>query len=80
MSGPIPIDPAMVKDSLEKVLPIGDGAAPTTVVAWKSRTGLLARLRADYPNGFRLTVYFDKRGNPSSAKASCSMAVRGKKA
>lgn len=63
------LDPKQYQALLEQLLPVGDGAAPDRVAGW-TRKGVWARLQADYPNGFGLTVFFDKYGDVSSCKAS----------
>ena len=81
MSTGIAVDPAKFTEVLAEMLPIGDGAPPRQVLVWYGRAGQFSRLRADYPNGGRLTVHFDRQGRPSSCKAhfSAVVRVRGKK-
>lgn len=63
------LDPKQYQQLLEELLPIGGGEAPDRIVGW-TRKGVWTRIQADYPNGFRLTVYFDKYGDVSSCKAA----------
>lgn len=56
---------------LHEISPVGGGALPTRVIGW-SRRGVFTRAQADYPNGWGLTIYFDKAGKVSSWTASFS--------
>lgn len=60
-----------VQPVLHELSPVGDGAVPTRVIGW-SRRGVFTRAQADYPNGWGLTIYFDKAGKVSSWTASFS--------
>jgi len=48
------LDAEAARPVLAQILDIGDGQAPKTVIGWRDSDGCLRRLRADYPNGFRL--------------------------
>lgn len=81
------LDPACAKDLLEEIMPIGDGQPPERVLAWVDQRGNFRRVRADYANGWTLTVFFTKpkggKVSVSSCKASMRMAakpVRGRAA
>lgn len=76
MSTGVSVDPAPFTEVLAEMLPIGNGEAPLEVLVWYGRVGQFKRLRADYPNGARLTVHFDRQGKPSSCKASISGTIR----
>lgn len=58
-------------------MPIGDGALPISLFGWRDHRGNLTRVRADYPNGWRLVVHFSKpKGDKvwiSSIKATMSL-------
>lgn len=56
-------------------MPVGGGELPSRVIGW-TRAKVWTRLRADYPNGFRLEVHFDKYGRVSSTRISGSMIIR----
>ena len=56
---------------LHEISPVGGGAMPTKVVGWHRR-GVFTRAQANYPNGWGLTIYFDKAGKVSSWTASYS--------
>lgn len=62
------LDRMEVKDLLHQVAPVGGGAVPDAVVGYL-RGNAFTRVRADYPNGWGLTLYFGKSGKITSWKA-----------
>lgn len=76
------LDAAAAKDALHELMPIGDGEMPVEVWGWRDRRGHLQRARADYPNGWRLEMFFSKPRNGqvtiTSCKASMCFKVGGK--
>lgn len=73
------LDPAQFEPLLREIMPVGGGELPSQVIGW-TRAKIWTRLRADYPNGFRLEVYFDKRGDVSSCRIVGEGIVRPEKA
>lgn len=66
------IKPTQVRRFLAELSPCGDGAAPVQVVGW-SRQGKWTRMVASYPNGWQLSVNFDRQERVSSWKAQLSL-------
>lgn len=64
-----------------EVCPVGDGELPTRVIGW-TKKNVWSRLSVDYPNGWNLTIYFDRFGKVSSATSTYSMKfeMKGKAA
>ncbi|MDE2595965.1 MAG: hypothetical protein KGL44_03710 [Sphingomonadales bacterium] len=75
------LDAAAARDSLHELMPVGAGDQPDTLLGWRDSRGFLTRVRADYPNGWRLVVHFSKPKNGkvtiTSCKASMSIKVKG---
>ena len=69
------LDPAELEPWLREIMPVGGGEQPTQVVGW-TRANIWTRMRADYPNGFRLEVHFDRTGHVSSTRISGDLTIR----
>jgi hypothetical protein len=73
------LDPAKAAPMLVELAGnIGDGAMPT-VIGWRGR-GEASRARADYPNGWSITLNFARTGvkiNGQSALTSWTATWRG---
>jgi len=61
---------------LEQAMPIGGGALPDVVLGWRDSCGRIRRVRADYPNGWRLDLRVNTRGEITSHHGS--IRLRGK--
>lgn len=70
------LDPKQSARFLAEVSPCGGGEMPAQVVGW-SRKGLWKRMKATYPNGWELIVYFDRAERVSSWTAKMSLRVSG---
>ena len=68
------ITPELI-ELLEKVMPVGDGKPPVVVHAWRTRTGAFRKAVAEYPNGTRLAMSFNRQGEISSYRATFHMSV-----
>jgi hypothetical protein len=70
------LDCIAVAESLHNVMPIGDGDVPVEVLAW-FLGGSLRRVRADYPNGWRLQFSINEKGFATRVCASLHIPVKG---
>ncbi|PTR11768.1 MULTISPECIES: hypothetical protein [unclassified Novosphingobium] len=73
------LDAEKAAPMLEQLTGLGDGATPT-VIGWRGRLGNLTRARADYPNGWSITLNFARTGvkiNGQGALTSWSATWRG---
>lgn len=68
--------PDMVK-TLHDIVPIGDAAQPTQVFGAQRKDGSWRMIGADYPNGWRLIVKLNKRGEVTGYTADLKMRVTG---
>lgn len=59
---------------LADITAIGGGELPTQVVGW-SRKGKWTRIKATYPNGWELSVNFDRQEQVSSWTAKMSLSA-----
>lgn len=66
------LKPAQMMRFLAEVSPCGAGEKPCQVVGW-SRKGKWTRLKATYPNGWELSVHFDREERVSSWSAKMSL-------
>ncbi|MEA3264139.1 MAG: hypothetical protein U9R07_11730 [Pseudomonadota bacterium] len=66
------LKPAQQQRFLAEITSIGGGDVPTQVVGW-SRKGKWTRLKATYPNGWELTVNFDRAEKVSSYSSKLSL-------
>ena len=60
-----------------ELFPIGRDELPERVLGWFTRVGRLRRARADYPNGWRLVLNFNAKGEISSIKSTLSLICTG---
>ena len=72
------LNPAAVAEKLHDVMAIGGGAVPTEVVGW-FHAGNVRRIRADYPNGWRLTFSITEKGNVTRVCASLHVVAKGER-
>jgi hypothetical protein len=72
------LDPQKVADLLEEVMPIDKGAEPRTVTGW-FQGGDLRRVRADYPNGWRLQFMISTDGYVSRVQATLRLVMKARK-
>lgn len=63
-------DPEAAAAMLHKVMPIGDGAMPDSVIIWRQPDGKPRRVRAEYPNGWRLQFSISVKGVVSRVRAN----------
>jgi hypothetical protein len=69
------IDPAKVAESLDEIMAIGAGEMPVEVMGWYLE-GSVRRIRADYPNGWRLALSITQAGNITRVCASLHVSSR----
>lgn len=68
------LDAARAAPLLEHIMPIGGGEMPVEVLGWRaSPKGRLHKVRADYPNGFRLRFSISKAGVPTRVHAQIKL-------
>lgn len=65
-----------------QIMPIGDGARPSAINASFYPCGDFRRIEVSYPNGWRMRVNFNVKGDITSTSAHVRMAstVRGNRA
>lgn len=63
--------------ALREILPVGDDEAPTRITGSVWGNGTWRRICAIYPNGWKLTVNFGKRGHVTSSRASHEWRIKG---
>lgn len=68
------LKPAQMMRFLAEISLCGAGAEPSQVVGW-SRHGKWTRLKATYPNGWELSVNFDRQERVSSWSAKMSLSA-----
>lgn len=63
-----------------QIMPIGDGARPSSINASFYPCGDFRRIEVSYPNGWRMRVNFNVKGDITSTSAQIRMATtaRGK--
>lgn len=72
----LPADPEKSKAMLHELMPIGNGETPLSVTLSVDAGGNIRRADADYPNGWRLTVYFAKPKGEAVEISSVSAKLR----
>ncbi len=70
------LDPKACADLLTTVMPIPGEDAPHEVMGW-FQAGKLRRVRADYPNGWRLQFSISVRGGISRVQANLKLTIKG---
>lgn len=61
---------------LEELFPgLADGQAPSTLDGWSDPRGNPRRCRADYPNGWRVDVRMNAKGQLTSRTASLRLVM-----
>lgn len=75
----LPIDRELVA-ALQEIYPVGDGQEPIAVLGWPAPGRLWLKIEADYPNGWKFKINFNRKGEVSSARASFRLVseIRGK--
>jgi hypothetical protein len=68
-------DIARTTPLLHDIMPIGAGETPVGVTLWRQADGRIRRVRADYPNGWRLQFSISVNGVVSRVRASCRFIV-----
>lgn len=68
------LKPKSMTRFLAEVSPCGAGEEPSQVVGW-SKQGKWTRLKATYPNGWELSVNFDRQERVSSWSAKMSLTA-----
>ena len=75
---PCLLDPEKLAARLHDVMAIGAGTIPTEVVGW-FHAGNVRRIRADYPNGWRLSFSITEKGNATRICASLHVVAKGER-
>lgn len=70
------LDPARAEDLLASIMPVGNGETPLSVLGWRDNRGRIRRVRADYPNGWRLYAYFSAAGQLTSHRGQIRLTTR----
>lgn len=74
------LDSAQLAPVLAELFPVGDGELPTVVDGWFDRQGRPRRVRADYPNGWRIEFRLSVKRTVTSSSATLRLVTRGKPA
>lgn len=74
------LDPDKLAPVLAEMFPVGDGELPTAVDGWFDRQGRPRRVRADYPNGWRIEFRLSVKRTVTSSSASIRLVTKGKPA
>ena len=61
---------------IAKLMPMGEGEMPATVIGWRDSKYRIRRIRADYPNGWRVNLSFSADGANTARSASFRMVLR----
>lgn len=56
------LKPATVRQLCHEESPIGGGDEPVRAIGWTDLRGRWTRVEVDYPNGWKLSLSFDKAG------------------
>lgn len=60
---------------IASLMPMGEGATPLTVIGWRDSKYRIRRIRADYPNGWRVNLSFSANGENTARSASFRIRV-----
>lgn len=63
-------------DLLRTIMPIGGDDPPDEVIGWRDLAGRIRRVRADYPNGWRLHARFNAKGELISSRAQIKLSTK----
>lgn len=70
------LDCAVMSAPLSEIMTIGEGELPIEVIGWFAGA-TLRRVRADYPNGWRLQFSINDQGYATRICASLRFVVKG---
>ncbi len=70
------LNPADVREACHEIMPIGDGAMPDKAVGWTDLRGRWTRMEVTYPNGWVLSVGFDRNQKVRDVTSRLKVIVR----
>lgn len=68
--------PDKVAALIAKLMPMGEGEMPVAVIGWRDSRYRIRRIRADYPNGWRVNLSFSADGENTARSAQFRMTLR----